>query len=316
MMTSLNAADPLIIAHRGASGYLPEHTLEAKAMAYGMGADYIEQDLVLSRDGVPVVLHDIHLDTVTDVAARFPSRARDDGRYYAVDFDLAEIQSLRVSERFDRETGEAVYPKRFPVGKGSFRVPTLAEEIELIHGLNRSTGRTVGIYPEIKSPAWHRQHGFDISRIVLKTLADYGYTQRSDPIFLQCFDAAETRRLRVELGTDLRLIQLIGANNWNESDTDYEQLATREGLDTVAEYADGVGPWIPYIISGFNADGQPQFTEFMKHARLAGLMVHPFTLRADALPEGVRSYDQLFDLLVNGARVDGLFTDFPDLKGH
>ncbi|MFP4283731.1 MAG: glycerophosphodiester phosphodiesterase [Opitutales bacterium] len=316
MMASLHGAGPLIIAHRGASAYLPEHTLEAKAMAHALGADYIEQDVVLSRDGVPIVLHDIHLDTVTDVASRFPARAREDGRFYAIDFDLAEIRSLRVSERFDPATGAAVYPNRFPVGQGLFRVPTLAEEIELIQGLNRSTGRTVGLYPEIKSPAWHRQEGYDISRLVLATLADYGYSQRSDPVFVQCFDAAETRRLREELGTDLRLVQLIGANSWQESATDYDQLVTREGLARVARYADGVGPWIPLIIHGFEANGQPQLTAFMEHARAAGLLVHPFTLRADALPAGARSYEHLYAALVEHAGVDGLFTDFPDRRGR
>ena len=111
---------PIVIAHRGASGYLPEHKLEAKALAFAMKADYLEQDCVLTADDVPVVLHDIQLDTVSDVARRFPRRRRDDGRFYAVDFTLDEIRSLRVTERFDRETGEAVYPQRFPLWQGDF----------------------------------------------------------------------------------------------------------------------------------------------------------------------------------------------------
>jgi len=154
----------IVIAHRGACGYLPEHTLEAKAMAYGMGADYIEQDVVLTRDDRAVVLHDIHMDTVTDVAKAFPDRKREDGRYYAIDFTLDEIKKLHVTERMDLETGKPVFPGRFPAGKSGFRVPTLEEEIELIQGLNKSTGKDVGIYPEIKSPAWHRSEGKDISK--------------------------------------------------------------------------------------------------------------------------------------------------------
>jgi glycerophosphoryl diester phosphodiesterase len=108
---------PIVIAHRGASGYLPEHTLAAKAMAHAMGAHFIEQDVVLSRDGTPIVLHDIHLDSTTDVAQAFPGRARDDGRYYAIDFDIEEIRELRVHERTHLGTGlgRAVYPGRFPV---------------------------------------------------------------------------------------------------------------------------------------------------------------------------------------------------------
>jgi glycerophosphoryl diester phosphodiesterase len=168
---STSLAEKIVIAHRGASGYLPEHTLAAKAVAHAMGADYIEQDVVLSRDGVPVVLHDIQIETVTDVATMFPGRARADGRFYAIDFSLDELKALTVMERAD-ERGEQVFPDRFPRGASSFRIPTLAEEIELIQGLNLSTGREAGIYPEIKAPAWHRAQGQDISAIVLGVLAD------------------------------------------------------------------------------------------------------------------------------------------------
>ncbi|WP_269473276.1 glycerophosphodiester phosphodiesterase family protein [Kineobactrum salinum] len=147
------AQAPIVIAHRGASGYLPEHTLAAKAMAHAMGADYIEQDVVLSSDGVPLVLHDIHLDTTTDVARRFPARARDDGRYYAIDFSLEEIRQLRVHERRAGATaGEAAFPHRFPLGPGMMTVPTLAEEIDLIAGLDHSRGRRTGLYIELKAP--------------------------------------------------------------------------------------------------------------------------------------------------------------------
>ena len=187
---------PIVIAHRGACGYAPEHTLVAKALGYAMGADFIEQDIVLTRDDQPIVLHDIHLDTVTDVAQLFPGRARADGRYYAIDFLLEEIRQLKVHERVDWSTDKVIYPNRFPVGWSEFRVPTFAEEIELIQGLNASTGGTVGIYPEIKSPGWHRQQGKDISRIVLQVLDQYGYHDKSDPVYLQCFEVDETRRLR------------------------------------------------------------------------------------------------------------------------
>lgn len=142
-------APQIVIAHRGASGYLPEHTLEAKAMAHAQGAHYIEQDLVLTKDDVPVVLHDIHIDTVTDVVEKFPTRKRDDGRYYALDFTLAELKTLRATERFNAVTGKQVYPNRFPKGQGRFEIATLAEELQLIQGLNHSTGRVAGIYPEI-----------------------------------------------------------------------------------------------------------------------------------------------------------------------
>jgi len=116
MATVSAVAEPLVIAHRGASGYLPEHTLAAKALAHGQGADYLEQDVVLTADDVPIVLHDIHLDSTTDVADRFPDRARPDGRWYAVDFSLAEVRQLAVGERLGRD-GTAAFPGRFPADR-------------------------------------------------------------------------------------------------------------------------------------------------------------------------------------------------------
>jgi len=303
---------PIIVAHRGACGYLPEHTLAAKAMAHAMGADFIEQDVVLTRDHHPVVLHDIRLDTVTDVAAVYPERAREDGRFYAIDFTLPEIKRLRVTERRDHETGKAVYPDRFPCGKSSFRVPTLAEEIELIQGLNRSTGREVGIYTEIKDPAWHRRQGMDISRVVLATLDRYGYREKTDAIWIQCFDPIETARLRRELGCRLRLVQLIGSNDWEDFDTDFDRLRTPEGLKEIAGYADGIGPWMPHVVAGRDGDGRPIVTPLVRTAHDLGLAVHPFTFRRDSLPDYVRDFDELLRLFLFEVRVDGLFTDFPE----
>ncbi len=188
-LAALSAAEPrpLIIAHRGASGHLPEHTLAAKALAYGQGADYLEQDVVLSKDGVPVVFHDKHIDTTTDVAKKFPGRQRADGRFYALDFTLAELKQLNVSERFNPKTGKAAFPRRFPVGVGSFPVVTLEEEIRFIQQLNRSTGRDVGIYPELKAPGWHRQEGRDLAGAVLPILRKYGYDAKDSACFVQCF---------------------------------------------------------------------------------------------------------------------------------
>lgn len=311
--TSMADDAPIVIAHRGASGYLPEHTLPAKALAYGMGADYLEQDVVLTRDGVPIVLHDIHLDSVTDVADRFPDRKRDDGRYYAIDFTLEEVRMLRVSERFHWRSREAAFPGRFPLGRSRFEVPTLREEIEFIQGLNRSTGRTVGIYPEIKSPAWHRREGQDISRIVLGVLAEYGYASRDDRVYVQCFDGAETRRLREDLGCQLKLIQLIGENDWGESDSDYDEMRSAAGLDAIAEYADGIGPWLQHVCRDFEAEGGPTVTPLVRLAHERSLEVHPYTVRNDDLPAGVSHIDALLESLYVTAGADGLFTDHPDL---
>jgi len=305
---------PLVIAHRGASGYLPEHTLAAKAMAYGQGADYLEQDLVLTKDDVPVVLHDIHIDTVTDVAARFPERKRADGRFYALDFTLAELKQLRVSERFNAKTGRAVFAKRYQSGESpaEFRITSLEEELQLVQGLNHSTGRNVGIYPEIKHPKWHREQGRDISKIVLPILARYGYATRDAACFLQCFEWAEVKRIRSELGWKGRMVMLIEAKAKGDDGTDHEALCTEAGLKRLAETVDGVGPALGRIVT-WDADGKAKFSDFMKYAHAAGLIVHPYTVRIDELPRNCPSAEALHAALFREAKVDGVFTDFPDV---
>ncbi len=306
------AEDVLVIAHRGASGYLPEHTLEAKAYAHALGAHYIEQDVVATRDNQLVVMHDIHLDRVTNVAELFPERKRADGRYYTRDFDLAEIKQLTVGERRDDSGVSAVYGNRFPVGVGKFRVPTLREEIKLIQGMNRSTGRVAGIYPEIKSPAWHRQEGVDLAALVIDQLDDLGYRTKADPAFLQCFDADEVQRIRHQMGCQLKLVQLLGENEWQESATDYEQLKTAEGLQSLAGTVDGVGPWLGQLVDMSGIDGQPVSTGLVSAAHAAGLVVHPYTFRADQLAPGFETMAEMVSWFVEKLSIDGLFTDFPD----
>lgn len=303
---------PLIIAHRGACGYLPEHTLEAKALAIGMGADYVEQDVVATRDDQLIVLHDIHLDRVTDVAKRYPDRHRPDGRFYVRDFDLAELRSLRVWERLNDEGNEVQFANRFPAGSGNFRIASLEDELGLIAGLVRSRGRPVGIYPEIKLPAWHKANGIDLSPKLLETLARFGYREASDPVFVQCFDARELERLRDDLDCRLNLIQLIGENAWGESDTDYEELRTAEGLARVAKTANGIGPGLWQLYSLAEIDGQPVSTGLVSRAHGHSLAVHPYTFRADQLPAGFETFDSAVQWFSESLGVDGLFTDFPD----
>lgn len=308
------AQSPVVIAHRGASGYLPEHTLAAKALAHAMGADYLEQDVVLTRDGVPIVLHDIHLQTTTDVAQRFPGRSRSDGQFYAIDFTLAEIRQLRVFERRGPEGDSTAFPDRFPLGPGLFTVPTLAEEIALIAGLDHSRGRRTGLYIELKAPRFHRQEGHDIARAVLQVLADTGYSERAEQVFLQCFDDATLRYLRKDLQTPLPLIQLIADSSWGEdSAVDYDFLQTPAGLDQIAGYADGIGPWLMQIYRGRDTQGKAIFSPLVAEAHARGLLVHPYTFRRDQLPEGIASFEELLHLFIDEQRVDGLFTDFPDL---
>ena len=300
----------LVIAHRGASGYLPEHTIAAKAMAYAQGADYIEQDLVMTKDDEVVVLHDHYLDTVTNVADLFPHRAREDGRFYVIDFTLAEIRQLAVYERFANKGGSKapVFKDRFPLEKSTFRVNTFAEEIELIQGLNKSTGRTVGIYPEIKSPAFHREAGKDISAAVLQVLKNYGYRTKQDPVFLQCFDPYELQRIYQQLFSEMEmavpLVQLLG------TDPQFKPALTEEGLAQVAAYADGIGPSMFLVVKPGSG---VEVTDLVDRAHELGMVVHPYTFRRDQLPEFVDDYQQLLKIFLDDVGVDGVFTDFPDL---
>ena len=309
------AAAPLVIAHRGASGYLPEHTLAAKACAHALGADYLEQDLILTKDDVPVVLHDITLDTVSDVATKFPDRQRADGRYYALDLTLAELKQLRVSERFNAKTRQPVYPKRYDsvATPAAFQISTLEEELQMIQGLNRSTGRVAGIYPEIKQPNWHRAQGHDISKIVLPILARYGYATKVDACFLQCFELAEVRRLRGELGWQGRLIMLIDKKAKGEDGTDHAYLCTPAGLKELAGLVDGIGPEIGRIVTWPAPGAAARFSELVELAHADKLAVHPYTVRRDDLPKNCPSVDALHAALFRDAGVDGVFTDFTDV---
>ena len=302
---------PVVIAHRGASGHAPEHTLAAKALAYTMRADYLEQDIVATADDELVVLHDIHLDRVTDVAECFPGRCRADGRYYARDFTLAEIKTLIVHERTNAQ-GQAVYPGRFNSSDEVFRVQTLAEELEFVARLIETHGRPVGIYPEIKRPAWHRKQGVDITPAVLRVLHDFGYRGHSDPVYLQCFDAAELRRIRHEQGCQLKLVQLIGENSWSEGPTNFDRLRSKRGLRTLAKTVDAIGPWVNRLYRLRSRDGHLSPSGLVQRAHDAGLAVHPYTFRADDLPQGFATFESLLAFCTRQLAIDGLFTDFPD----
>lgn len=310
---------PTIIAHRGASGYLPEHTLAAKSMAYAMNADYLEQDLVMTKDDHLVVLHDHYLDRVSNVAEVYPKRVRADGRFYVIDFTLAELRTLKLTESFDIIEGrvQQTYPNRFPLWKSYFQIHTFAEEIELIQGLNQSMGRQTGIYPEIKSPWFHQQEGKDISQAVLTELKKYGYTRKDDLVYLQCFDPNELIRIRTQLlpqmAMDLKLVQLIAQTNWNETffkqdnrwlPYNYDAMLTLEGLKQVAQYADAIGPWYPMIVDPKSTKLNLKITDLVKHAHTLGLKVHPYTFRQDALPDYIESFEHLTTLFLFQIQVD------------
>ena len=292
---------PIVIAHRGASGYLPEHTTEGVVLAHAMLVDYIEQDVVLSKDGIPIVFHDLILDDVTNAASVFPERQRADGHWYSMDLTLEELRTLTVTERRSPSRPWKDKGNRFPLESGSFRISTLAEHLQLIQGLNRTRPNQAGVYVELKGPAEHRAAGLDISKAVLEVLTQYGYDAADDHIYLQCFDEAEVRRLRKELKTQLLIIQLLS------------QPADAAKLKTIAEVAEGIGVPLSHVVTGKNQDGTPQLTELVRNAHANALQVHVWTFRTDALPGFAGSATEYLEWLVVAAGVDGIFADQPDV---
>ena len=326
---SMNNQDKLVIAHRGASGYLPEHTLESKALAFGQKADYLEQDLAMTKDNRLIVIHDHFLDGLTDVAKKFPNRHRKDGRYYVTDFTLKEIQTLEMTENFKIENGKQVqvYPNRFPLWKSHFVIHTFEDEIEFIQGLEKSTGKKIGIYPEIKAPWLHHQEGKDIALATLKVLQKYGYTTKDSPVYLQTFDFNELKRIKTELlpklGMDVKLVQLVAYTDWGETQEknaqgkwvnyDYDWMFKEGAMAEVAKYADGVGPgWYMLIDKEKSTKGNIVYTPLVKELAKYNMDLHPYTVRKDALPEFFTDVNQMYDALYNKAGANGVFTDFPD----
>ena len=285
------------IAHRGASGYLPEHTLEGAALAHSWDIDFIEPDLVLTKDDHFVVLHDHHLDTTTDVAKKFPRRKRQDGRYYAIDFTLTEIKSLNVYERFDHKTGKPVFPARFKAGASGFQVPTYHEFVTLINELNRTRLKLVGVYPELKKPEFHLKEGKDITAAFVREIE----RSASERIIVQSFWPETLKRLRHEFKRSEFLVQLVANNSWGESSADYDKMLSDAGLIEVSKYADAVGVSFGHIM---------QDETLVKRAHRAKLKVHVYTHRLDQKYGDLTAGEVLKKARELG--VDGVFSDFAD----
>lgn len=313
------AEDMLIIAHRGASAERPEHTLAAYERAIDQGADYIEPDLVVTKDLVLVARHENNLADTTDVASReeFESRRRDkeiDGQriagWFAEDFTLEELRTLRAKERIPAiRTANA----RF---NGLYQVPTLEEVVKLVRAKEAETGRRIGLYPELKHPTFFLQtEGIDVVDLLLKELRDLGISA-DDPIYIQSFDPSALGRLNQR--SDYRLVQLVKPEGGppDEPDLRYAEMVTPTGLAEVATFADAVGVAIPLVL---NADGSA--TSLVEDARLAGLDVHAWTLRPENafLPDALkgqggdagRGNSAALLAMLKAAGVAGVFTDDP-----
>lgn len=304
----------VVIAHRGASGYLPEHSEGAKVLAIAQGADIVEQDVVLTRDGVLVVSHDITMDATTNVHDIYPGRAREDGGYYYADFDWTELRSVSLRER-SLNSGRA--GSRFPFAT-STGIMRLEDEVTLVRGLNATLAKKVGFHIELKSPAWHfEQTGAHMADQLMKVLEELALLDSPEPCFIQCFEAGELQYLRETLKCKLPLVQLLGGKPLGllpdrAADTEADRLATLKAeLSEIAKYADGIGPAIPLLIT--SVGGRAKSTGFAEAAKAAGLVVHPYTVRKDDLPAWCQDVDDLHRWLIDELKVDGFFTDFPDL---
>ena len=326
---------PLIIAHRGASGWRPEHTLAAYALAIDQGADYIEPDLVMTRDGVPVVRHENEISSTTDVAAhaefadRRTTKRIDDVEvpgWFTEDFTLAELKTLRARERLpELRPANAAYD-------GRYEIPTLQEIIALVRYKERETGRAIGLYPETKHPSYFRAIGLPLEQALVDILHANGYRGPAAPVFIQSFEVANLQRLAAL--TEIPLIQLIEAGGRpydfvaGGDSRSYAALITPAGLTEIATYAQGIGPDKNLIVPRDARQRLLPPTSLVNDAHRAGLWVHPWTFRSENgfLPADFRrgdptdstyllqhgdaeaEYRLFFDL-----EVDGVFSDFPDI---
>lgn len=318
-LPTLDGAAPIVVAHRGASGYLPEETLEAYSLAIDLGADVIEPDLIATKDGILIARHDPNLAYSTDVAshAEFAARKKTiqvDGEtqtgWFASDFTLAEIKTLGAIST------DAERPQQY---NGAYKIVTFQEIIDLVKARTASTGRTIAVYPETKNPTYHRDIGLPLEDTLIAQIKAAGWNSKSAPIYVQSFEPSSLKYLKSK-GLETRLIQLIDADDVNLKtgaltfaapyDRPYDWLkagdtrlfsamVTPAGLTEIKAYADGIGPWKRYIITvkgaldasgnvtDINGDGKineadttsQPATPLIADAHKAGLFVHPYTFR-------------------------------------
>lgn len=302
---------PIIIGHRGASGDRPEHTLESYTLAVSLGADYIEPDLVSTKDGVLVARHENEIGGTTDVSAKFPERRRTqviDGDtitgWWTEDLTLAELKSLRAKERI---------PSRGHSYDGQFAVPTFDEVLALARRLGVERGRPVGVYPETKHAAHFRRIGLPLEEKLVAALRRVGWNRRTAPVFIQSFEIRSLVRLRPM--TPVRLVQLVNVTTAppDSAQITFAEMRTPAGLRKVRRYADGIGAAKELILDAAPDGTVASATSLVRDAHAAGLLVHIWTIRSDApfLPSMWHG-DQAAELQAfRAAGIDGLFTDFP-----
>lgn len=318
---------PLVIGHRGACGYRPEHTLAAYELAARTGADYIEPDLVTTSDHVLIARHENEISGTTDVASRpeFASRRTTktiDGRpvsgWFTEDFTLAELKTLRAVERIPE------LRQRNTLYNGLFEIPTFDEVLRLRERLTRELRREIGVYPETKHPTYFAQIGLALEAPLAAALRRHGLDRRNAPVFVQSFEAANLRELHDRHRMRVPLVFLASGSGRPFGDpTSYDDYVTPDGLRELARFCGGLGPVKDRII-GRRADGTlGEPTSLVADAHAAGLVVHPWTFRAENqfLPADMRSgtdpaaFGQALkeQMIYMGTGIDGLFTDHPDV---
>ena len=351
---TLAGVQPMVVGHRGASGYLPEHTLEAYGRAIDMGADFVEPDLVVTKDGVLIARHEPNITSTTNVStlAKFASRKTtkkvdgvDETGWFASDFTLAEIKELGAL------ITDAERPQQF---NGLYKIPTLQEIVDLVKARRASTGRDIGIYPETKHPTFHRALGLSLEDRLISTLNAAGWNSRTAPVLVQSFEPGSLKEMKSK-GLTARMVQLIDADDYDLKtgkltyaapyDRPYDwavsgdkrmfsDMVTPAGLAEIKTYADGIGPWKPYIVPikatldaagnivDRNGDGKLNYndassqpaTSLIADAHKAGLLVHAYTFRNE---QRRLAFDYNKDPKVEYLQfyrlgLDGLFSDFPD----
>jgi glycerophosphoryl diester phosphodiesterase len=292
---------PLIIAHRGASGHRPEHTIEAYALAIEMGADVIEPDVVITKDGVLVARHENEIGGTSDAAEKFPGRKTTkqiDGQpvtgWFTEDFTLDELKTLRARERLAFRSHEY---------DGKFLIPSLEEVVDLAARQSRVVGRSIAVYPETKHPTYFRSIGLPLEQRLVTLLNAHGLRRKTDPVFIQSFEPTSLQTLRPM--TRVRLMQLL----------DEGADVTPSRLAAIAKYADGIGPNKRLVVPAAPDGRLLPSTSVVRDAHKAGLFVHVWTMRSEDVflspsygGDPAREYKQFASLAV-----DGLFTDFPDV---
>ena len=313
----------VVIAHRGNSGEYPENTLESFDSAKN-SADYLEQDLQMTKDNILVVFHDTVLDNVTNVKQVFPKeRARKNGSYYVVDFTMDELKTLRVTNRYFilwKFKFEQFKNRKYSTDDAA-KIASFEEVLDLVEEYNKENNTRLGIYPELKDVWFYKSEGKDTTIALFDILKKYSYDNKQDEIFIQSYDSAELQRVKniinPEYNVNYKLVQLIPKRksgdikvfrDGKKEKYDYKYFYTKNGLDEIKKYADAIGPDKSLI------HGNKSKEDYYKYAKEIGFLVHAYTFNIERIGKGFKSYQDEVKYYRDVLKVDGYFTDYPAVE--